>query len=617
MSFLLKDAIHSVIAQSLYNEIISQRSNYYYYIGRVIPWSDEENPETTRNTGEYEYLVRNGIIAIKKIDVNNVSFVVPRRDWETGTVYDQFDSDYSTSYTSSSGATSIKTAKFYVLTTDFNVYKCLFNNNGAQSTSKPSGTNPNPQTYADGYIWKYLYTIPLSLRNKFLTSTFMPVQTQVTNKFYSNGLVDSIVIDNKGSGYSNNSNVTLRVDGIFKGGTGNSIANLIPVFNAAGQFIDVRIKNRGNNYHSANIAIIGSGLGTGYYNTASTANLVPILYNTQVDRVVINDPGIGYSANLLTTVSFIGDGVNAKLTPYVNEAGQIEDIIIENRGQGYSYLDLEIVGPGSNANAFVSFSTGDLDTLQSTVELSAVSGSIEAFRVANVGSGYTSANIVVAGDGTGFIGNVILDGNTNTISYIQIVNSGSGYTHANVSITGNGSNANVTAIISPFGGHGKNAVKELFADTLMFYSTIDNEKNHGVRINNDYRQFGIIKDPIKFNSNDEFTSSLGSTCYKIVLNSTTNLSRDTKLAILGNLTKEFDVVEVFGSNVLLLDKNNYGLTTSNQLYEANSATTYNITSIDNTPDINKFSGDFLFVDNRTSVSYSDQQLVTLRTTIKL
>lgn len=617
MSFLLKDAIHSVIAQSLYNEILSQRSNYYYYIGRVIPWSDEDAPETARNTGEYEYLVRNGIISLKKIDVNSVSFVVPRIDWTSGSVYDQFDSDYSSSYTASSGATSIKSAQFYVLTTDFNVYKCLFNNNGGTSTSKPQGTDPIPQTYADNYIWKYLYTIPLSLRNRFLTDTYMPVQTQVTNKFYSNGLVDTIVIDNKGSGYSNNSNVTLTVNGTFKGGTGNSIANLIPVFNTAGQFIDIRIKDRGNNYSTANITINNPGGGTGYYNTASTANLVPILYNTQIDRVVINDPGIGYSNNLLTTISFIGNGVGAKLTPYVSAAGQIDDVIIENRGSGYTFLDLEFVGPGTNANAYVNFSTGDLDTVQSTVELSAVSGSIEAFRVANIGSGYTSANITVTGDGTGFIGNVVLDSNTNTISYIDVVDSGSGFTHANVVITGNGSNANVTAIMSPFGGHGKNAIKELFADTLMFTSTIDNEKNQGISIVNDYRQFGIIKDPLKFNSNDVFTSSLGSTCYLVTLNSTTNITRDTKLAIVGNLSKEFDVVEVSGSNVLLLDKNDFGLTTTNQLYESNTATTYNITTIVESPDINKFSGDFLFVDNRTSVSYSDQQLVTLRTIIKL
>ena len=618
MSFLLKHAIHRVIAESIYNEIISNRGNYYYYIGRVIPWSDESQQETARDTGEYEYLVRSGIIGIKKIDVNNVSFVVERRDWTSGTVYDQYDSDYSTSYLSSRNYSSIENAAFYVLTTDFNVYKCLFNNNGAQSTSKPSGTDPIPQSYADGYIWKYLYTIPLSLRNKFLTSVYMPVQTQVTNKFYSNGLVDSIIIDNAGSGYSNNSNVTLTVNGTFKGGTGNSIANLIPVFNSQGQFIDIRIKNRGNNYASANISINDpSASGTGYYNTASIANLVPILYNTQVDRVVINDPGINYSANLVTTITFIGDGANAKLTPYINAAGQLEDVIIENRGSGYTYLDIEVVGPGTNANAYVNFSTGDLDTLQSTVELSAVNGSLEAFRVANVGTGYTSANITVTGDGTGFIGNVILDANTNTISYIDVIDPGKNYSHADVTITGNGSNANVTAIISPFGGHGKNAIRELFADTLMFYSTIDDEKNHGIRVNNDFRQFGIIKDPVKFGSNDNFTSINGSTCYLVTLNSVTNLARDTKLVVLGATSKEFEVIEISNNQVLLLDKDSYGLSTSVQLYESNTATTYSITSVDNSPDINKFSGDFLFVDNRTSVTFSNQQLVTLRTTIKL
>lgn len=624
MSFLLKESIHGTLVDAVYNEIFSRRSNYYYFIGKVQPWTTPTSPDTPLTTQTYEQQTRNFIIATKKIQVLDVSYVVPRIDWTSGRVYDQFDGDYSSSYPASTGATSLKTAQFYVLTTDFNVYKCIFNNNGIPSTSKPTGIDATTTTTADGYIWKYLYTIPLSLRNRFLTEDYMPVQKSVLNPFYSNGEIDRIIIDNYGSGYLGNAEVTLSVNGVFGSGTGNSIANIVPVFNTAGQFVDVIIRNAGNNYVSANISITdNAGTGTGFYNTASIANLIPVLYNTAVDRVLIVDPGINYSSNVQTTAVLTGDGANASLLPFVNEAGEVEDIIIVNRGDGYTFVDIEIVGDGSNANAYVELSTGDLDTNQSTVELAAIDGAIYNFRIINAGDGYSNANISVSGDGTGFTGTVNIS-NTNTISSISVTSPGTGYTFANVSITGSGANANLTAIISPVNGHGFNPVKELFADSLMFYSTINNERLHGVDVNNDYRQFGIIKDIKQFANSRAFANVTGTSCYLVTVDTITNdlgntLAADTILTLKGDTTREFEVVEVVTSNsqVLITNLNNYSLLEDDILNDPDTDSDFTIETIDRYPTINKFTGDMLFIDNRTKVSYSDQQLVTLRTVIKL
>lgn len=624
MSFLLKESIHGTLVDAVYNEIFSRRSNYYYFIGKVQPWTTPTSPDTPLTTQTYEQQTRNFIIATKKIQVLDVSYVVPRIDWTSGRVYDQFDGDYSSSYPASTGATSLKTAQFYVLTTDFNVYKCIFNNNGIPSTSKPTGIDATTTTTADGYIWKYLYTIPLSLRNRFLTEDYMPVQKSVLNPFYSNGEIDRIIIDNYGSGYLGNAEVTLSVNGVFGSGTGNSIANIVPVFNTAGQFVDVIIRNAGNNYVSANISITdNAGTGTGFYNTASIANLIPVLYNTAVDRVLIVDPGINYSSNVQTTAVLTGDGANASLLPFVNEAGEVEDIIIVNRGDGYTFVDIEIVGDGSNANAYVELSTGDLDTNQSTVELAAIDGAIYNFRIINAGDGYSNANIFVSGDGSGFAGTVNIS-NTNTISSISVTSPGTGYTFANVSITGSGANANLTAIISPVNGHGFNPVKELFADSLMFYSTINNERLHGVDVNNDYRQFGIIKDIKQFANSRAFANVTGTSCYLVTVDTITNdlgntLAADTILTLKGDTTREFEVVEVVTSNsqVLITNLNNYSLLEDDILNDPDTDSDFTIETIDRYPTINKFTGDMLFIDNRTKVSYSDQQLVTLRTVIKL
>ena len=343
-----------------------------------------------------------------------------------------------------------------------------------------------------------------------------------------------------------------------------------------------------------------------------------MLVNGAVHSVLIEDEGLAYSSNIQTIVSVIGDGTGVVLTPFVNAAGQIEDVIIEERGNGYTHLDITFVGDGANANAYANLSVDDLDTLQTVVELSAVDGGIHSFRVANVGNGYSYANVVVTGDGDEFSGNVVLY--NNTISYITVQTPGTGYTYANVTITGDGSNANVSAIISPVGGHGSDPVRELFADTLMFTSTINNEKNQGIDVQNDYRQFGIIKDIKKHNSGESFIGITGSSCYLLTMDTVSGLERDGVLTHIANNSKRsFEIVEVISSSnqLLIEDKNNHDVQIGDELTDEASNLAYTITAISKYPDINKFSGDLLYIDNRTAVSHSAQQLVTLRTVIKL
>ena len=689
-------------------DFISRRANYYYFLGNILEWDDPQFPESPESTRSYEDFTRKGIFGVKKINLRDVSLVVPRRDWVTGTVYDQWDGDYSANFPSNSGATDVITANFYVLTSTFNVYKCIFNNNNAQSTEEPSGQDITMITTSDGYIWKYMYTIPLSSQNRFLTADFMPVQRAVTQAYYSRGEVSSITIDNPGIGYSGNAEVSLSVVGTFLGGSGNSIANLRPILNSAGEFIDVVVLDAGANYKNASIVItdnLGSGTshnnsianvriynpGAGYnaaaianttvsiatsgavqpaanayanlvfssntlvavelinpgtqYSTAAQANttitiattgviqptanatanifynttavLRPRLANGSIQSVIIEDQGKGYSANAQTTISTIGDGTGVVLTPVISPTGLLEDVIIEDRGYGYTNLNITVVGSGSNANVVANLSTEDLDTLQTVVELSAIDGGLHAFRVHSGGNNYSYANVVVTGDGEGFVGNVVLY--NNAVSYITVTSPGTNYTFANVTITGDGGNANVSAILSPYGGHGYNPVKELYADSIMFTSTINNEKNQGKVISNDYRQFGIIKDLTRFDSKRAFTGITGSGCFLITLNSVSGLAKDDYLLhthVDGHLHR-FLIVELFAdtSQILTLSIDGEPIDIGSPLLDPTSNITYTVSTLDASPDFDIFSGDILYIDNRTSVSYSEQQLVTLRTVI--
>ena len=113
---------------------------------------------------------------------------------------------------SSTGVFTLQDAQFYVVTDEYNVYKCLDNNNGAQSTVKPIGTQVLPIPLSDGYVWKYLFNIPIALRTKFLTDNYFPVVTALSQQFYSNGGVNFINILNEGSGYTNAS-ISVAGDG--------------------------------------------------------------------------------------------------------------------------------------------------------------------------------------------------------------------------------------------------------------------------------------------------------------------------------------------------------------------------------------------------------------------
>ena len=150
-------------------------TNQFIFIGKVSEWLDassvniDANPPTPTDTVENtEYNHWDDMILAKRVTSSDVSHVINRYNWTSGTVYDQFDSQDSTLYSK----------PFFVVTEDFNVYKCMYNNHGAQSTVMPSSINTSAgvsETTADGYKWKYMYSISAADALKFITTSFIPV----------------------------------------------------------------------------------------------------------------------------------------------------------------------------------------------------------------------------------------------------------------------------------------------------------------------------------------------------------------------------------------------------------------------------------------------------------
>ena len=164
---------------------------YYLGIGRAQAYgtltrpdarTDYEGTETAPTTpGDSvlnEFKNYDDLLAAKKITGSDVSYVIPRRNWTTGTTYDIYRHDYeefvtgstSTRVTANSTATTLFDSTFYVLTSDRNVYKCLDNDGNTASTVEPTGTSTSVITTGDGYKWKYMYTLSAAQQANFLST---------------------------------------------------------------------------------------------------------------------------------------------------------------------------------------------------------------------------------------------------------------------------------------------------------------------------------------------------------------------------------------------------------------------------------------------------------------
>jgi hypothetical protein len=193
------------------------------------------------------------MIGGKRITGNDIRHVVPRFNWTNNTVYFAYNhmadsKDYKNANTA-----------FYVLTDEFNVYKCISNNYGNASTSKPTSTNPVGQFQTqDKYIWKYMFSVSTEDQERFLTDSFIPVKTllsddntlqyQVQDNAV-NGSINDIVLLNRGAGYTGN-NITVNItgDGLF--------ANARAVRNITTFQIDsIIVDSKGSGYTFANVRI--------------------------------------------------------------------------------------------------------------------------------------------------------------------------------------------------------------------------------------------------------------------------------------------------------------------------------------------------------------------------
>jgi len=252
----------------------------YLMIGKASPWSGADlgqytsaSPSDTTiptpiDTTIAPYIHHNDMIAAKLISAADVSHVVKRTDWTSGTVYTEYNhlQDDQIDQT------------FFVMTDQYNVYKCISNYGGAGSTVKPTGQTASIIETADNYRWKFMYEVQQADVLKYVTTDWIPIKSLASNDGTAQWTVQQAGIDG-----------ALEHIDVTAGGTGY-------------------IKDTGTAQAGANTTIT----------LAATASATDDIYNTM--SVYISD-GTG-SGQIRTIVDYVGSTKVATVAAWAtNPAG--------------------------------------------------------------------------------------------------------------------------------------------------------------------------------------------------------------------------------------------------------------------------------------------------------
>ncbi len=180
------------------------------------------------------------------------------------------------------------------------------------------------------------------------------------------------------------------------------------------------------------------------------------------------------------------------------------------------------------------------------VRNAAVDGKIETIIIEDTTSAVYQFNgtknaVPIRGDGSDGLASVtFINGKP---SAVQVTNGGSGYSFGTLDLDDvvTGSGASFSVIVPPPGGHGADIYRELGANKVLVYSRIENSDvtNPDFPTGNQFARIGIIENPQQFGSTNLLTASSAAGVYGLRLTgaATTSMS----VAVDGQITQTVGV----------------------------------------------------------------------------
>lgn len=258
---------------------------------------------------------------------------------------------------------------------------------------------------------------------------------------------------------------------------------------------------------------------------------------------------------------------------------------------------------------------------QWTVQENADDGAISAITITNGGSGYTNTqNIVVtiSGDGTGATAYANLNAVAQTVSSISVLSPGTGYTYATVSISGGaGANAAARALIPPPGGHGSNPLYELGGRNVMITARIAGTEANTLPVTHSFRQIALISDPLENDGVTVASNSIYEQVYTIPTIGSGSYTVGEYVYQGGSFAAStFNGLVIEDASGIIKVSNYTGSPTVGTLIGANTGTSRYVTSGTLSPELTKYSGQLLYVDNVKPISRNVDQTEEFKIVIK-
>ena len=173
---------------------------------------------------------------------------------------------------------------------------------------------------------------------------------------------------------------------------------------------------------------------------------------------------------------------------------------------------------------------------------------IKKVYIDNQGVGYangTGQEVNILGDGTG--GKVVVDVVNGKVTNAVVSAGGKGYTYGMIDLgaignTSASTKASLIPIIPPSKGHGSDIYKELGSDRVLVFARFDTSTTNDFPVNTSFSQIGILKNPTSIGSTSTFTdptfSSVGALKFSTT-NGTPTIGNSVTQVVTGGTAKGF------------------------------------------------------------------------------
>jgi len=318
------------VVDQLYESLTEPQNSFYYiFAGRPEAWdSDSAPPEPEDSQSQRVFDVFDTMIYGKQVTQDDASYMVPRYDWTSNTVYAMFDDEDAT----------LMSNNFFVVVdanTSYHVFKCLNNNFGAESLVAPNrnDTSEDDEFYltSDGYQWKFLYSIPSSTFRKFATDEWIPVVENANTVANSTpGAIDVIVVESPGTQFNSYAN------GVFSEIAVDGDATIYGIDSTSSANTDF--------FKECAIKIV-TGQGAGQQRRIAEYSVQGGFKRVYLDQAFVILPNTSSTYEITPHVSIVGDGANCVARAIVDSTSNtISSIEITERGTGYTYATAEVRG---------------------------------------------------------------------------------------------------------------------------------------------------------------------------------------------------------------------------------------------------------------------------------